>query len=336
MHTAGTHWTLPPDTAPPPPRACLSRPVRRLGLWVGLAWCLGVLSLPHVTQAQMEDPGIDLPTTEARQPARFEISAGVEGRSETDIDDGGEVEELRVPVRLGYTATLSDTWRLGLRASYLYNDFDFSGNSGFGAIDPWEDIHLVRFALPLTYRFSPHWQIFVAPTLGISAESGADLDDSVTGGGVTGFIWTATPSISIGLAVVVLSQIEEEGRLVLLPIINWQITPEITVQTEIDVSLGYGGTLAYRVAPSWQLKGGFSFKRTRFRLDTADRVGETSGASLWGSVIFAPTEHFSLEWYSGLVLGGNIRLEDDDGDKIRDKDLDDPQLMLGVTLKAAF
>jgi hypothetical protein len=300
---------------------------------VGFACSLSLLSLPDVPQAQVADPGIDIPSTEARQPAAFEISAGVDGRAKTDIDDGGHVEELRVPVRLGYSAKLSDTWRLGVRASYMYDHFDFS-NNGFG--DPWKDIHLVRFALPVTYRLSAQWNLLFAPILAISAESGADMGESITGGAAAGFVYTASPSLSLGLAIGALSQIEDDASFLILPIIHWQIMPKITLRTEIDVSRGYGGTLAYDLTSIWQLKGGLSFQRNRFRLNTSDRVGEASGVPLWGSVVFAPSKHFSIEWYTGMVLAGRVRLEDDDGDKIRDKDLDDPQLFLGLTMKGAF
>ncbi len=336
MRTATTHWTIHHATTTQPQRSHPARGVRLLGLCVGLAWCLGILSLPDVAQAQVDDPGIDLSVTEARQPARFEISAGVEGRFETDIDDGGKVEELRLPVRLGYSANLSDRWRLGFRINYLYNYFDFSGNSGFGALDPWEHVHLFRFVIPVTYRLSTQWQLLVVPIIAIGAESGAKIDDSISGGGVAGFVYTASPWFSIGLAVGAVSQIEDDASPLIVPLIHWQITPTITIRTEFDVSRGYGGTLAYRVGSSWHLKGGLSFQKNRFRLDTADGVGETSGVPLWGSIIFAPSEHFSIEWYSGLVLAGNIRLEDEDGDKIRDKDLDDPQLFLGLNVKMKF
>ena len=142
--------------------------------------------------------------------------------------------------------------------------------------------------------------------------------------------------MSIGLAVGALTQIEDDPSPLILPILHWQITPKLTARTEIDVSRGYGGTLDYHLASSWHLKGGLSFQRDRFRLNSSDRVGETTSLPMWGSVIFAPSEHFSFEWYGGMVLAGSVRLEDSDGDKISDKDLDDPQLFLGVTMKGAF
>ncbi len=333
MRTAAPYRTTHDYTTLPLQRSRFSRRIRRLGLWVGFACSVILLSLPDMPQAQVADPGIDIPSIEARQPAVFEISAGVDGRAETDIDGGGDVEELRVPVRLGYSTKLSDTWRLGVRASYMYDHFDFSKN-GFG--DPWKDVHLVRFALPLTYRLSARWNLLFAPILAISAESGADMGESITGGAAAGFVYTASPSLSLGLAIGVLSQIEDDASFLILPIIHWQIMPKITLRTEMDVSRGYGGTLAYNLASIFQLKGGLSFQRNRFRLNTSDRVGEASGVPLWGSVVFAPSEHFSIEWYTGMILAGSVRLEDDDGDKIRDKDLDDPQFFFGLTMKGAF
>jgi len=94
--------------------------------------------------------------------------------------------------------------------------------------------------------------------------------------------------------------------------------------------------VGYRLGSSWELKGGLSFEKNRFRLNSSDRVGETSGAPMWGSVVFMPSKHFTVEWYTGMVLAGNVRLEDDDGNKIRDKDLDGAQFLLGMMKKGSF
>ena len=309
--------------------------LRLLSILAGLACCMSILSLPASTQAQ-SDTGGEIPAAEGRDPASFEIGAGIEGRFKTDIEDGGKVERLRVPAEMGYTFKPSNTWRIGLRLGYVFDKYDFSQNTGFGALDPWDDIHLFNVSVPVTYKLSDRWKLLVVPHVQIHAESGADAGDGLMGGGMGGFIYSPSSKFSIGLALGAQTQIEDEAEFIILPIIFWQVTPKIILRTEIDVSRGYGGTSTLILSSMWQLKGGLSFEKNRFRLDEGDNIGETSDFSMWGSVIFGPSKTFDFELYTGMALVGTIRLEDDDGNRIRDRDLDDPQPFLGLRVNAQF
>lgn len=58
------------------------------------------------------------------------VPFGVERRFETDIDDGGEVDEWRLHVGTGVRITLSRQWQAAFNVNYMYNRYDFSGSTG--------------------------------------------------------------------------------------------------------------------------------------------------------------------------------------------------------------
>ena len=103
------------------------------------------------------------------------VPFGVERRFETDIDDGGEVDEWRLHVGTGARIMLSRQWQGALNVNYMYNRYDFSGSTGFGGLDPWEDLNFTTVTAPLTYILSKRWHFGVSPIFRISAESGADI-----------------------------------------------------------------------------------------------------------------------------------------------------------------
>lgn len=309
-----------------------------IGHLVGLACLMGTLSLPVLTHAQV-GAGVDTPDLSERRPTVFELSTGFEQRFETDIDDGGEVEELRVPIRLGYATDLSEQWRLGIRLNYVYNQFDFSGNTGFGGLNPWEDIHLFNMTLPVLYRLSPTWRIAVVPLLSINAESGADAGDGLSGGGIVVALYRFGPHLSLGLGIGALSQIEDDAQFLVLPLIYWQMTPNLTLASQNDPVRGYGAKLTYLLGSSWQAGLGIGFQTYRFRLDddnvAPNGVGEVSSAPFWASIAYVLDERLTFEFSLGAAFGRELKLEDENGNEISEQDVDSAPT-LGLTIKGMF
>ncbi|MDH3598621.1 MAG: hypothetical protein OEU26_03160 [Candidatus Tectomicrobia bacterium] len=320
-------------------RSRIDRSARRIGLLVGLVGLMGTLGWPGLTRAQVGS-GEDIPDFQVRQTREFELSTGFEHRFETDIDDGGEVQESRFPIRLGYNADLSPQWHLGLRLTYVYNRFDFSGTTGFGGLDPWENIHLFDIILPVTYRLSSTWRIVAAPMISIHAESGADVSQGIKGGGFVAAVYQFSPRFSLGLVVRAQSQIEDDADFFILPLVYWQISSQLSLTTQDDpLRGGYGAELTCRWGGGWRVGLGWGLQSNRFRLDDSgmapDGVGEASSTPLWASIAYVLDDRLTFEFYVGGVYGGELKLENENGDPIREEDVD-RATALGLVLTGTF
>ena len=109
----------------------------------------------------------------------------------------------------------------------------------------------------------------------------------VTGGGLVGFNYQASPDLSLGLLVGVLSQIEDDAILLPIPTANWKFAEKWTLRAGVNrlgPTVGVGGELAWKFAKTVELAGGIQFQKRRFRLDKNNREATLrSTPPAWGS-----------------------------------------------------
>ena len=90
---------------------------------------------------------------------------------------------------------------------------------------------------------------------------------------------------------------------------------------------------------SWQAGFGVGLLSDRFRLDddgvAPKGVGESTSVPLWASIAYVLDDILTFELYAGAVVGRELRLEDENGNRISKQDVD-PAPMLGVLVKATF
>jgi len=260
----------------------------------------------------------------------FSIGGGFEHQFETDLDgDNGEFDLTRFDLGLGAGTQFTDALRLDLNFGYGYEGYDFSGDAGFGAADPWDNINTFRFGARLTWSINKQWAIFGGPIFGFSAESGADLGDAFTAGGIVGVRYSASENFTIGLGVGVQTQIEDSAAVFPIVILNWHPTDTITVSTvgSVGSSGGGGVEVGWMFAEGWTLSAGVQYRSSRFRLDNnvpaaRNGVGEHTSLPIYGKLAWNPSAQAEVSVMGGVVAGGELRLEDDDGDKLREEDYD--------------
>jgi hypothetical protein len=325
------------------PKPCHSAlPVRLRMLGAVMACITSLLFLLSPAQAGHQEADIEVdPGTEViiRRPLGLSLTTGFERRFEADIDDGGKMDEWRIPINVHLGAGLSKQWAVGFHVNYVYNHYNFSGSTGFGGLDPWDNIHQISFSIPLMYRASRYWQFTVVPTLQVSAESGADFGDGLQGGGIVTAMYTVNPRLMLGMGVGASTQIEDGVSFKIFPLLRWQITNRLVLETKRNPLRGGGGNLTYTVSKGWQASLGASTIKRRFRLDddgiAPDGVGEHSSQPVWASIAYAPSSAFKVELYGGAALGGHVRLEDEDGNRISKDDVD-PAPALGLVINGTF
>ena len=260
---------------------------------------------------------------------------------DTDIDNGGSFSVNRLFIQGGPTYTTTGGTSVSLAVGYGLDDYDFSGNAGFGGRQPWEDIRTLRFSIPVRWQVSEKWTGFAAPSLRFTGENGADFNDSMTGGVFAGFSYRYGDRLSIGPGIGVLTQLEDSTRVIPILVINWKITDTLSLSTGqgTGATLGPGLTLAWNPDRAWSFSIGGRYERLRFRLDddgtVPNGIGDDRSFPIFGGIEYSFTPRFRISAVGGVEVGGELRLEDEDGNTIIEED-HDPAGFLGVAFSARF
>lgn len=263
---------------------------------------------------------------------------GYEGQGETDLDrtGGGDFEFWNIGGGLKSSTMLGDSVVMAIQGDYRVVGYDFGG---LGGVEPWGTVHVFRFNPMFTYIMNEKWSLIGGPSLQISAEAGADVGDSLTGGGSAGVGYKWSDSLSIAFGVVVTSQIEDDAWIQPFVIINWGITDNLALAMEGTNSRGGEVRLSYALGDNWEVGIGAGFRRERFRLDDdggpKDGVGEEEATVVNLRVAYKFSDTLAIEGYGGTTVDGEFRLEDEDGDKIAKADYDDSGYG-GVRIKFGF
>ena len=260
---------------------------------------------------------------------------------DTDIDNGGSFSVNRLFIQGGPTYTTESETSISLAVGYGLDDYDFSGDSGLGSRQPWDDIHTLRFSIPLRWQVSEKWTGFAAPTFRFTGESDADFNDSLTGGVFAGFSYQYSDRLSIGPGIGVLTQLEDSTRVIPILVINWKITKTLSLSTGrgIGATLGPGLTLDWKPSRAWAFSFGGRCERLRFRLadegTIPNGIGDDRAFPIFGGIEYSFTPMIRLGAVGGVEIGGELRLEDESGNTIIEED-HDPAGFLGIAFSARF
>ena len=259
---------------------------------------------------------------------------------DSDIDDSdNEVSVDRVAVNscLTYAPERRQAFRLNL--GYEHHDYHFTELAGRD--DPWDGVQKLSVDVPIRLGLTEHWSLFAVPSVAFTAEEGADWDDAGTVGGMLGFVYRVNDRFRIGPAVVASSEIEDDATVMPSLIVDWQINDRLRFRTggAPQGALAPGANLTW----TWTEKTRFVLaagrEKLRFRLDdngvARNGVGEDMGYPLSLGVTHRLGEHASLAVMGGAKFGGELTLEDVDGDEIVEKDYD-PQPFVGISLQISF
>ena len=268
---------------------------------------------------------------------RFEGFGGFEYQSETDLSGSNGDFEYFMP-NFGMTASkpLSDAWILTLNGDHRVINYDFDIPGGF---EPWETIHVARVSPLMTYVVDETWSIHAGPMLEFSGESGADLADSLRGGGAFAVAYKGDGFL-IKLGLLVVNEIEDDTYI--QPIGMVELGDRLHVKLQGNSTRGGELRVGYTFLERFTISGGYGFRRERFRLDDdgapglrEDGVGEERSQLVKLTFSYAFTEKMALDFYWGTTLKGEFRLENEKGKKLADSDYDDSSFG-GVLFRFAF
>lgn len=268
---------------------------------------------------------------------RFSFHGGIAYQFDADIDDGGgDFSIVRGSAGLSARMQLTEDISLSLRGDYQLDYYDFSSDGLGLGMDLWDDIHTVSLGAIFNFELSDDWEVFAGPVLQFSFEGGAQGGEAVTAGGVFGAAYRFSDTLTLGGGFGITTQIEDDARLFPVFIVNWQITERLALRNSALIGAGgrNGLELVYDLDNKWEaaLGGGYSFNRFRIKGEGAfeDGVGEDSSIPIWARISYSCSKSFRVSFYGGVMAGGELRLESDDGDGIASSDYD-PAPIVGIS-----
>ena len=262
---------------------------------------------------------------------------------DADIEDDASFTVTRLNLEAGTGYRWNRQNSVSLALGYTYDGYSFAQGKEPGAFanEPWEDIHTFSLGIPIRYGINNEWSTFVIPSVRSTGESGASFSDTLTGGVLGGFAYRFGDRLTIGPGIGVISQLEESATVIPILIINWKITDKLSLETGRGqaATLGPGLTLNYRANDKWSAAIGGRYEKLRFRLDSSagnpDGIGEDSSFPLFASVTHRFSPKSSVSLIGGVELGGELRQEDEKGNRIASENYD-PAPFLGLTFGIRF
>lgn len=269
------------------------------------------------------------------------LRGGYVHQFDSDIDNGGRFSVNRLFVQGGATYATEGRRSVSLALGYGLDGYDFSGDSGFGNLNPWNQINSFRISTPIRWGIDKEWTLFAVPTLRYTGESGADLGDAFTGGGFVGFSYRFSDRLTIGPGLGVLTQIEDSATVFPVLIVNWKITDRLSLETGrgLGATLGPGITLNWKASSEWTLSLGGRFESLRFRLDKngnfPNGIGQDRSFPLFGGVTYDFNQKAQAGLIGGVELGGEFRIDDENGNRLVEEDYN-PAGFLGFVFRFRF
>jgi hypothetical protein len=289
-------------------------------LLVSIAWCLLSLATPAASQEAgpqgrpAPEPGLSLSASYLRQ-------------LDADIDGGGDVRVERCFLRLDGTRRQSDTLTLGMGVHYDLADYSFSGTGALPGNAPWDQVHALTLSLSSVYSPDRNWKLFMAPSVGVAAASGAHWNDSLVYGGIVWSSYRIDPALAVGLGAGLFSKQDEFSAFPVI-VIDWKISDRLRLSNPRNEGpTGPAGLeLTYRIDADASVTAGGAYRSLRFRLDddgpVPGGIGEDRAFPLWLKFSTGIGKRWTLSLLGGAMTGGTLTVEDNHGNTVQERDYD--------------
>ena len=290
--------------------------------WVLSLFTAAALAAPYVAAAQTVDVEEVAPEPTDRNGA---LRLGYDHVFESHIKNvgGSDVSIDNFQASIGGRLKLGDNVGFTPRFIYSLGHYDFSDN-----IRPagWENINTYTLLGILDYKADEHWTLLAGPIFRLSGEGAAAFNNGFTGGGLAGFVYNANKDLSIGAALGIMSQIEDDPGLIPIPIVRWHFAEPLTFKlgiSDLGGRTGLGPELIWNISKEVDLALGAQYQRRRFRMDDHDGnskgVGEDTGAPFYARLTYRPMDQLSIDGFLGVLAAGELTIQDKNGGHTLDK-----------------
>lgn len=339
------------------------------------AWTAAVLVLSVAVPAVLFADVVDIPAHLAPDATDDTWTfGGYNYQVESDLDSSGDMSRHTAVVGVGHRISLTapplgtpisqapERLYIAFQGTYVGSYYDLSPDAG---LMKWGDIHSFSLLSLLGWRLDDSWTLLGGGLGRLSMEGGASVTKSLTGGGVVGFEYAASQTLELGLLIGATSQLEDTAALLAVPTVDWRFSEGGRFRLGLSYTLGQPGVgpeLTFALADNWQVGIGASYQKRRFRLDfdgalgpgvpspISDGVGEETALPVYVLVRHSvtspqlgvwydrPFRHYPdafFDLYAGVSLGGELRVEDDSGDRLRSESYD-PAATVGFRIQILF
>lgn len=257
---------------------------------------------------------------------RYVVHTGYGNVFKSDVSGGGRVSNHNFLAGIGGRFDLSDSVSLSPRFIYSLDAYDITnGAAPLG----WQNINQYTFLAIADWQINEKWNLLGGPILRFSGEGSAAFDDGTTGGALLGFNYKVNPDFSVGLALGLISQIEDDPGLIPIPMIRWHFAEDWTAKmgiSQLGGRSGVGPELTWAFAKEWDVGVGFQFQRKRYRLNdhggNAGHIGEDSSLPVFLRLGFHPMKELTVQVFGGIVAAGELKTQDVGGDRTFDRGYD--------------
>jgi len=267
--------------------------------------------------------------------------AGFVQQMDTDIDGGGSFSVNRFFIQTGPNYSSGEGYSFSLAVGYGFDSYDFSGKTAFGSRQPWDDVHSFSFSIPWRWEVNENWLCLISPTLRYSATNGVELNDAITGGGLTAFSYRYSDRLSIGAGLGMLTQLEDNTQIIPILTIRWKITDNLSLQSGQGMGAirGPGLTLVWQPRETWSFSFGSRYEVLRFRIhdsgSVSNGVGEDRSFPVLAGIEYRLNPKALISLTVGVEVGGELSLADREGRKLIEEKHDTAGF-LGISFSARF
>lgn len=275
-------------------------------------------------------------------PWVFTVEGGAVHQADSDMKDSqGGFAVDRWFVSGGVDYAWDRRTSLGISIGGGENGYEFNSESDFGGGEPWGDVRDYRASVTGRFGVGKTGSMMIIPTVRYNGESGSSSSDSRTYGLFAAAFWRIDENLTIGPGIGLFSRLEDGTRVFPILAIDWNINERWNLSTGrgLAASQGPGLTLSYKISQHWSLGFSGRYEDIEFRLDqegvAPGGVGRDQSIPLVVSAMLAPNPKVNLSLFTGLEMGGKLKLKDTLGEIIEETKYD-PAFILGATFEVKF
>ena len=311
------------------------RPKRRLPAVLALlAWLICMLVVPGVQAARVK------PYPEPMERLEFSWTGLALYQFPSHVDGGGSLSVLTLIFSADLSKQVNEKLGAGVRFSYIFDDYNFSGLTAFPVPHPWSSVHTFGIDFPLIYSLNDKWKLHLIPTGQFSGEDGARFGSSLSYGGVVAVSHVFGPNLELGMGLGVYSNLATIS-VYPYPIVEIKLGERFKFTNPFPAGPAgpAGGELAYSLNKHWAIGVGGAYRSPRFRLDSngplRNGIGEYRSIPIFARLTYEQSHALKIDVYGGVSLFNEIYIHKSNGDEIY-RSQQDLAPLIGLSISGSF
>ncbi len=277
---------------------------------------------------------------EPSRDLRFSLAVAPIYRFPADVDGGGTLSVFSLYFSADIIKQVNQNLGVGLSFMYEFDDYDFSGLTGFFVPRPWKEVQRLGFSVPIFYSIDDQWKVIVIPSAQFSGEFGARFGDALVYGGAGAVTYAFGPKVALGIGVAGYYNLKEV-RVFPFPVIKLKLSDRFRFANPFRTGpAGPAGLeLSYQLNQQWEVGIGGAYRSYRFRLDyngpIPNGIGEYNSIPVFVRLGYQPFPALKVDFYAGASFLNKLYVDDRDGDELY-KTKHDVAPLVGLSVSGRF